>query len=153
MESAAQPPSGGCVLKPIISRKAFCVWIPAAFGRLCVETQRRRNNHRYPQPAAFGRLCVETASRNSSRLYISQPPSGGCVLKQRCRHAGCVKHCQPPSGGCVLKQEQRTARNKLKEPAAFGRLCVETGAYAPPLSNRGGQPPSGGCVLKLSSWN
>ena len=35
-------------------------------------------------------------------------------------------------------------------PAAFRRLCVETGVFEP--AERGGkiQPPSGGCVLKLS---
>ena len=126
MESAAQPPSGGCVLKPIISRKAFCVWIPAAFGRLCVETQRRRNNHRYPQPAAFGRLCVETASRNSSRLYISQPPSGGCVLKHNKLAFRCAVFGPAAFGRlCVETGKERTAKTQ-RAPAAFGRLCVET---------------------------
>ena len=35
-----------------------------------------------------------------------------------------------------------------REPAAFGRLCVET-AYCLYAGNQSGsQPPSGGCVLK-----
>ena len=35
--------------------------MPAAFGRLCVETKRKQNNTSLRQaPAAFGRLCVET---------------------------------------------------------------------------------------------
>ena len=100
-------------------------------------------------PAAFGRLCVETAP--SQKLYpvlTPQPPSGGCVLKQNTVESrknsedqppsgGCVlKHIdfyrrpaaryQPPSGGCVLKQKRDVESTKDNEPAAFGRLCVET---------------------------
>ena len=34
-------------------------------------------------PAAFGRLCVETIANLSIFIFLSiQPPSGGCVLKQ-----------------------------------------------------------------------
>ncbi|WP_410000218.1 hypothetical protein [Neisseria sicca] len=32
-------------------------------------------------PAAFGRLCVETARESLPLTTLSQPPSGGCVLK------------------------------------------------------------------------
>ena len=33
-------------------------------------------------PAAFGRLCVETtADGEVSERELAQPPSGGCVLK------------------------------------------------------------------------
>ena len=33
-------------------------------------------------PAAFGRLCVETATVKKVRIMLeNQPPSGGCVLK------------------------------------------------------------------------
>ena len=40
-------------------------------------------------------------------------------------------------------------RNLYKEyPAAFGRLCVETGGQNVPDSEVENQPPSGGCVLK-----
>ena len=56
-----QPPSGGCVLKPVLRwRINFCL-AAAAFGRLCVET---------PQSIAH------------THHVIKQPPSGGCVLKQ-----------------------------------------------------------------------
>ncbi len=34
----AQPPSGGCVLKPRFVTKSLLFAIAAAFGRLCVET-------------------------------------------------------------------------------------------------------------------
>ena len=36
-------------------------------------------------PAAFGRLCVETRKQAKIALTVRQPPSGGCVLKQFCR--------------------------------------------------------------------
>ena len=54
---------------------------PAAFGRLCVETNLLQNPLNDQMPAAFGRLCVETASTAGKRPEQSQPPSGGCVLK------------------------------------------------------------------------
>ena len=38
---------------------------------------------------------------------------------------------------------------KHLDPAAFGRLCVETRTM-PKSSINSNQPPSGGCVLKLS---
>ena len=33
---------------------------------------------------------------------------------------------QPPSGGCVLKQQTFPIFRHKNDPAAFGRLCVET---------------------------
>ena len=35
---------------------------------------------------------------------------------------------QPPSGGCVLKHRKRPAGRRTGRPAAFRRLCVETGS-------------------------
>ena len=55
-----QPPSGGCVLKPCYRYSCRCSRIPAAFGRLCVETIKPVGRKLYEWPAAFGRLCVET---------------------------------------------------------------------------------------------
>ena len=40
-----------------------------------------------------------------------------------------TKTYQPPSGGCVLKPWGDFDGNGTKEPAAFGRLCVETGLF------------------------
>ena len=37
---------------------------------------------------------------------------------------------------------------KYKDPAAFGRLCVETIKTADIVAVLRNQPPSGGCVLK-----
>ena len=54
---------------------------------------------------------------------------------------------QPPSGGCVLKPYEDDYDDERVEPAAFGRLCVETHKkYGKPCQQS--QPPSGGCVLK-----
>ena len=58
-----QPPSGGCVLKPL--RKI---------------TRKNGDN-----AATFGWLCVETQIKSLRHTYASeQPPSGGCVLKHCC---------------------------------------------------------------------
>ena len=40
--------------------ETFTSLIPAAFGRLCVETRFEDNGATLAFPAAFGRLCVET---------------------------------------------------------------------------------------------
>ena len=47
----------------------------------------------------------------------------------------------------MLKLRLTEYQEAYGEPAAFGRLCVETGLYfvGRPI---GRQPPSGGCVLK-----
>ena len=79
-----QPPSGGCVLKQVLSYFALLAFSAAAFGRLCVET------------VAYLASWIESGA---------QPPSGGCVLKHL-KAVDSVKICtQPPSGGCVLKQQ------------------------------------------------
>ena len=56
----------------------------------------------------------------------TQPPSGGCVLKHGAVDQRGGHGAQPPSGGCVLKHERAIYMAKIKSPAAFGRLCVET---------------------------
>ncbi len=56
-----------------------------------------------------------------------QPPSGGCVLKQRLNYCQYNTFSQPPSGGCVLKPAVLIYPNPSVSPAAFRRLCVETG--------------------------
>ena len=101
----SQPPSGGCVLKPsdILDKKHHPC--PAAFGRLCVETDVPRGCVCVAVPAAFGRLCVET---------------------RKCANGSARAKSQPPSGGCVLKRFAAKVGDDLPYPAAFGRLCVET---------------------------
>ena len=104
--SATQPPSGGCVLKPLSEISANCA-LP---------------------PAAFGRLCVETLWKLKWRGSPVQPPSGGCVLKLSNCYPCRIWNFQPPSGGCVLKLHKKMLIYLLMKPAAFGRLCVETKA-------------------------
>ena len=84
-----QPPSGGCVLKLcIIFIKIFIKNQPPSGG--CV--LKLINLQGYIQvdlPAAFGRLCVETRLPAQSKKAADQPPSGGCVLKQRAAAQAC----------------------------------------------------------------
>ena len=100
--------------------------LPAAFGRLCVETLTDQRGRVHEEPAAFGRLCVETYAINIRGFVPAvQPPSGGCVLKLNEASPLVQAATQPPSGGCVLKHV----------PVNGGADFVF-------------QPPSGGCVLK-----
>ena len=55
-----QPPSGGCVLKRACIGCLGRLVSPAAFRRLCVETEKVVLNFPECSPAAFRRLCVET---------------------------------------------------------------------------------------------
>ena len=48
------------MLKQLPLWEGFERKIPAAFGRLCVETIQPRLKYEAHHPAAFGRLCVET---------------------------------------------------------------------------------------------
>ena len=64
-----QPPSGGCVLKPALVFVHCRPTSPAAFGRLCVETEGKKDFVRIKKPAAFGRLCVETHKEKSIAKY------------------------------------------------------------------------------------
>ena len=97
-----QPPSGGCVLKRYTRRRkhsdmasrlqAAVCWnsqilhhrnrfVPAAFRRLCVETEQATLIKVSEKAAAFRRLCVETWFKTTASENSDQPPSGGCVLK------------------------------------------------------------------------
>ena len=42
-------------------------------------------------PAAFGRLCVETTIFKLKSRFGNQPPSGGCVLKLRFDRRACSR--------------------------------------------------------------
>ena len=124
--AAAQPPSGGCVLKlPIWATLTAVVCQPPSGG--CV------------LKPPLGCLSI---------FRPNQPPSGGCVLKQRplktplatSKPAAFRRLCvETKLGGSYLK---------VRRPAAFRRLCVETLALLRNFSLSSSQPPSGGCVLK-----
>ena len=99
---------------------------PAAFGRLCVETDYRIELKRKNRPAAFGRLCVETVSRTRGIAPMAQPPSGGCVLKLALYRES-KRTMLPAAFGRLCVETDGNASNILHlVPAAFGRLCVET---------------------------
>ena len=126
-----QPPSGGCVLKHFSS---FL-----------------RSNVGY-QPPSGGCVLKPGSWSPNSIIYANQPPSGGCVLKQSSSKQIINQHmAQPPSGGCVLKPAQDWRTTTTTIPAAFRRLCVETGQYSIGTPWKYSQPPSGGCVLKRFS--
>ena len=148
--SAPQPPSGGCVLKPLPTVRcgnARCQ--PPSGGCVLKRWLPRKTHPKTVRPAAFGRLCVETISNNPTRYgIVNQPPSGGCVLKQQKRKRVVSHYYQPPSGGCVLKHDKGCEQGDKSSPAAFGRLCVETGIPSTYKGRFCNQPPSGGCVLK-----
>ena len=122
---ANQPPSGGCVLK------------------------RRQDLSRLEalhQPPSGGCVLKPDGATITPELTV-QPPSGGCVLKRPIVLLGQAYRRQPPSGGCVLKLAIDEEVEAFKDPAAFGRLCVET-ADVVCSEFELCQPPSGGCVLK-----
>ena len=70
-------------------------------------------------------MLKQAAVPDSVKTAI-QPPSGGCVLKQDGSLKQVVFDGQPPSGGCVLKPADKRHLPCAENPAAFGRLCVET---------------------------
>ena len=78
-------------------------------------------------PAAFGRLCVETQNGVMLSLaHPSQPPSGGCVVKpyEKLLDNWGIK---PAAFGRLCVETDIDAANSFfPNPAAFGRLCVET---------------------------
>ena len=115
-----------CVETNSTQPENYCL-IPAAFRRLCVETPHSWHRLLYPVPAAFRRLCVETKYGIVGRIRAF-PAAFRRLCVETAVHTKTIVHrpCQPPSGGCVLKPARRWPSTAL---------C--------------GQPPSGGCVLKL----
>ena len=99
---------------------------PAAFRRLCVETQSPHTRNQHENPAAFRRLCVETYF-----LITLINPNYPAAFRRLCVETLTNGVCptspvQPPSGGCVLKLICEIRSGEEMGPAAFRRLCVET---------------------------
>ena len=136
-------------MKPVLLLRYVGFSCPAAFRRLCVETNLRRmpklvllnqpplggcvlkqgiwsDNHGLILPAAFRRLCVETFAKPKDCKVTDQPPLGGCVLKLLSTSNYFKLNLQPPLGGCVLKPIFWVITAFFVGPAAFRRLCVET---------------------------
>ena len=57
---AVQPPSGGCVLKPAVSGAGVRVRSQPPSGGCVLKQNSSYNRPSCQHPAAFGRLCVET---------------------------------------------------------------------------------------------
>ena len=81
--SRNQPPSGGCVLKPIDGTEID--W------------------DNITQPPSGGCVLKPIDGTEIDWDNITQPPSGGCVLKRSDLAGIRAALTQPPSGGCVLK--------------------------------------------------
>ena len=136
------------MLKPSCAPALWLARLPAAFGRLCVETNVAQLDGVIDvyQPPSGGCVLKLVHGFAHTRARV-QPPSGGCVLKQGLGGRFLAAGSQPPSGGCVLKPHQQSVDYCHAFPAAFGRLCVET-VWMIDTGALDAQPPSGGCVLK-----
>ena len=99
-----QPPSGGCVLKPHNGGNNQFLTLPAAFGRLCVETFFALSAFFGSAQPPSGGCVLKLRPGRHVPPFGRQPPSGGCVLKLPSLSTSNAACTQPPSGGCVLKQ-------------------------------------------------
>ena len=107
-----QPPLGGCVLKPAPVRRAAGRFLQPPLGGCVLKHLHDAAKGRPVKPAAFRRLCVETEKMGRFSVGGIQPPLGGCVLKPmaKCVDRNIIKYRQPPLGGCVLKPQSRPRR-------------------------------------------
>ena len=123
-----QPPSGRCVLKPVVALIALLIRAQPPSGRCVLKQQLRTQKKALNYPAAFRPLCVETMSNITRfRGEIHQPPSGRCVLKHDCTSA--ISADTLPAAFrrlCVETKCKVILFYNLTFPAAFRRLCVET---------------------------
>ena len=80
----------------------------------------------WESPAAFRRLCVETNKKSRFFQDGFQPPSGGCVLKHSIS-AAAQKAAAPAAFRRLCVETPRSPLcPSCPRPAAFRRLCVET---------------------------
>ena len=102
-----QPPLGGCVLKLPKPMRLPVAVVPAAFRRLCVETENPflMSSFQHSQPP-LGGCVLKQEYLQDPKGRPNQPPLGGCVLKHKIRRQLSVKKSQPPLGGCVLKPKR-----------------------------------------------
>ena len=64
--------------------------MPAAFGRLCVETLLIAQSTQYAVPAAFGRLCVETIKILAAAFWAAAPAAFGRLCVETMPGCGCI---------------------------------------------------------------
>ena len=124
-----QPPSGGCVLKPVLVEMSDKTVLAAAFGRLCVETC-----------SICKLLCATRCSRLRAAVcwnYLISPYRL-LWLRSRLRAAVCWNTTCKLS--CLFKLCSHL------RVAVCWNIIVEILFTVLVM-----QPPSGGCVLKLSN--
>ena len=78
----------------------------------------------------------------------TQPPSGGCVLKLAVAAMAAIMAAPAAFGRLCVETGISDLQDDFQHPAAFGRLCVETTLLQCRMLTARNQPPSGGCVLK-----
>ena len=122
-----QPPSGGCVLKHTILHIAIHLSYQPPSGGCVLKLLNPVRLHKQTMPAAFGRLCVETMNWRTFISRAAQPPSGGCVLKQGLVGGAGGLAFPAAFGRLCVETNGAGFRGLPRPPAAFGRLCVETG--------------------------
>ena len=67
---------------------------------------------------------------------FSQPPSGGCVLK-RLTYRQLIDRADPAAfGRLCVETPNRRRLPATEKPAAFGRLCVETKYISKHINSR-----------------
>ena len=86
-----QPPSGGCVLKPALEQGVDGNGFQPPSGGCVLKHGAGKRGSSKHRPAAFGRLCVETHYKWDLGLSVRQPPSGGCVLKPQKQYESLMK--------------------------------------------------------------
>ena len=104
------------MLKLIHNHLSIAGRLPAAFGRLCVETFATDFGAPIEAPAAFGRLCVETINLRESGDAIFPAAFGRLCVETLGFDFAALSDCQPPSGGCVLKLSFHTVHG-FKNPS------------------------------------
>ncbi len=86
LSEEAQPPLGGCVLKPSVHTILAVRHWSAASRRLCVETRQKLILISSPTQPPLGGCVLKPTKRQSRAATSNQPPLGGCILKRRGRH-------------------------------------------------------------------
>ena len=99
-----QPPSGGCVLKPVTSLYGCFVAMQPPSGGCVLKLDRLSLGRNLRSAAAFGRLCVETAVGDFKEY----------------------KTIAAAFGRLCVETMILSSRLTVTVAAAFGRLCVET---------------------------
>ena len=116
------------MLKQVMDDSQGLDSLPAAFGRLCVETMLPGKSEWGIVPAAFGRLCVETNWKAITNINVGNPAAFGrlCVETKLLNDSGAMSGIPAAFGRLCVETISSLCLSSFSHPAAFGRLCVET---------------------------